>query len=483
MPTASSTTIPTWSSGLTAACRRAFERVKAISPECGDALLYFGQRALRPDHHLHVDQRAVPGLGPHGAAAVRLRRGGLGRARRGGAAGPPAPAGRRADAPPAPPGLGGAHRRGRRACSPARWRSRSASRSCGASTASPGRTSSPRSSRSRWAARIWCGDRTPITRWSACPTTCRTTRRASRTTPASCPTCPLMAVAGIPSDIWPNNGLSDARIFFCLTTLAVSAVALYLCRADGRRKIRAVQALVILPLASLPLATGGDDIPVVAFLLARRGAGATATTLRVRCRARHRLGDEVHRLAVGRAGALRARGRNGERRPISMLAGMLVVAVPTIFPFALRGPFALIDDVVLFPLGLSAIPSTAASALPGHVLVTGFPSLSRALPLASASCWRSLLARHLNRHTPQTVAEVCTISGDRPGGAHPAGAEPAGGLPAVPGQLLGLGLPVGRTVGPARGIGRWATRPGRPRQPVGGHRRPATDAEPLTPSH
>ena len=81
------------------------------------------------------------------------------------------------------------------------------------------------------------------------------------------PYLPVMAVLGIPSEIWPNNGLSDARIFFCLTTLAVAAVALYLCRADGRRKIRAMQALVILPLASLPLATGGDDIPVVAFLL------------------------------------------------------------------------------------------------------------------------------------------------------------------------------------------------------------------------
>ena len=81
------------------------------------------------------------------------------------------------------------------------------------------------------------------------------------------PYLPVMAVAGIPSEIWPNNGLSDARIFFCLTTLGVAAVALYMCRADGRRKIRAIQALVILPLASLPLATGGDDIPVVAFLL------------------------------------------------------------------------------------------------------------------------------------------------------------------------------------------------------------------------
>jgi hypothetical protein len=110
-------------------------------------------------------------------------------------------------------------------------------------------------------------------------------------------------------------------------------------------------------------------------------------------------------------GLFAARGRNGERRPISMLAGMLVVAVPTIFPFALRGPFALIDDVVLFPLGLSAIPSTAASALPGHVLVSAFPSLSRALPLSVGLVLTVLLARHLYRHTPRTVAEVCTISG------------------------------------------------------------------------
>ncbi len=225
------------------------------------------------------------------------------------------------------------------------------------------------------------------------------------------PYLPLMAVAGIPSEVWPNNGLSDARIFFCLTTLVVAAVALYLCRADGRRKIRAVQALVILPLASLPLATGGDDIPVVAFLL-----------LAMVLAQRHR--PFASGVVFGIASAMKftawplavlalfaARGRNGQRRPLSMLAGMVVVAVPTIFPFALRGPFALIDDVVLFPLGLSAIPSTAASALPGHVLVTAFPSLSRALPLSVGIVLALLLARHLYRNTPSTAAEVCMIAG------------------------------------------------------------------------
>ena len=225
------------------------------------------------------------------------------------------------------------------------------------------------------------------------------------------PYLPLMAVAGIPSEIWPNNGLSDARIFFCLTTLGVAAVALYMCRANGRRKIRAIQALIILPLASLPLATGGDDIPVVAFLLLavvlaqRRRPFASGVVFGIASAMKF----TAWPLAV--LALFAARGRNGERRPLRMLAGMIVVAVPTIFPFALRGPFALIDDVVLFPLGLSAIPTTAASALPGHVLVSAFPSLSRALPVSVGILLTVLLARHLYRHTPRTASEVSMISG------------------------------------------------------------------------
>ncbi len=224
------------------------------------------------------------------------------------------------------------------------------------------------------------------------------------------PYLPLMAVLGIPSDIWRNNGLSDARIFFCLTTIVVAAAALYLCRADGRRKIRAIQALIILPIASLPLATGGDDIPVVAFLLLamvlaqRRRPFASGIVLGI-ASAMKFTAWPVAVLAL-----FAAYGRKGERRPLTMLAGLLVVAVPAIFPFALRGPFALIDDVVLFPLGLSAIPSTAASALPGHELLHAFPSLSRVLPVSVGVVLAVLLARHLWRHTPSTVAQVCDIT-------------------------------------------------------------------------
>ena len=225
------------------------------------------------------------------------------------------------------------------------------------------------------------------------------------------PYLPLMAMMGIPSEIWPTNGLSDARIFFCVITIGVAAAALALSRAEGRRKLRALQALVILPVASLPLATGGDDIPVVAFLLLamvlaqRRRPFASGVALGI-ASAMKFTAWPVAALAL-----FAARGRKGERKPLTMLAGILVVAVPTIFPFVLKGPFALVDDVVLFPLGLSGIPSTAASALPGHVLVSAFPSLSRALPLSVGLVLAVALTRHLVKHTPRTASEVCTIAG------------------------------------------------------------------------
>jgi uncharacterized membrane protein len=159
------------------------------------------------------------------------------------------------------------------------------------------------------------------------------------------------------------------------------------------------------------LATGGDDIPVVAFLLLamvlaqRRQPFASGIVLGI-ASAMKFTAWPLALLAL-----FAARNRKGERKPLSMLGGLLVVAIPTIFPFALRGPIALIDDVVLFPLGLSAIPSTAASALPGHELVLAFPALSRILPLSVGFILVLVLARYLYKRRPSTVAQVCDITG------------------------------------------------------------------------
>jgi hypothetical protein len=225
------------------------------------------------------------------------------------------------------------------------------------------------------------------------------------------PYLPLMTVFGIPSEDKHHVALTDARIFFSLATLLVAGAALFLCPADGRRKMRALQVIAILPTASLPLATGGDDMPVVAFLLLamvlaqRRQPFASGVVLGI-VSAMKFTAWPLAALAL-----FAARNRRGSRRPFVMFIGMLVVAGPVVVPFALRGPWAFFDNVVLFPLGLSGVNSPAASPLPGHIIVTAFPFLHRALPLAVGLVGGALLALYLVRRPPQTTAQACAVGG------------------------------------------------------------------------
>jgi len=225
------------------------------------------------------------------------------------------------------------------------------------------------------------------------------------------PYLPFMTVFGLPSEKKHDVVLTDARIFFSLATLLVAGAALFLCPADGRRKMRALQVIAILPTAALPLATGGDDMPVVAFLLLamvlaqRRQPFASGVVLGI-VSAMKFTAWPLAALAL-----FAARNRRGDRRPLTMFLGMLVVAGPVVVPFALRGPWAFFDNVVLFPLGLSGVSSPAASPLPGHLIVTAFPFLHRALPLAVGLVGGALLALYLYLRPPQTAAQVCNVGG------------------------------------------------------------------------
>ncbi|HEY3842979.1 MAG TPA: glycosyltransferase 87 family protein [Acidimicrobiales bacterium] len=226
------------------------------------------------------------------------------------------------------------------------------------------------------------------------------------------PYLPIMDAFGIPSAAKKHDvGLTDARIFFSFVTLLVTGVALALCRSTGRRKMRALQVLTILPTAALPLATGGDDMPVVAVLLLamvlaqRRHAFASGVVLGI-VSAMKFTAWPLAGLAL-----FAARNRRGARRPGTMFFGMLVVAGPVVIPFALRGPWAFFDNVILFPLGLSGVTSPAASPLPGHLLVSAFPFLHRALPVTVGLLGGALLAWYLYRRPPRTVSQVCTIGG------------------------------------------------------------------------
>jgi len=225
------------------------------------------------------------------------------------------------------------------------------------------------------------------------------------------PYLPLMMVFGLPRSTHGPIELTDARIFFTVATLFVVAVALALCRGPRESKVRVLQFLTVLPTAALPLATGGDDMPIVAFLLlamvlAQRRRPGTSGLVLGAVSAMKFTAWPLAALAL-----FAARDSEGKRAPGRMALGMLVVAGPIVVPFILENPHAFFVNVVLFPLGLSGVPSPAASALPGHILVTLFPSLHRVLPVAVAVVAGLFFLRYLVRHPPSTASEATALAG------------------------------------------------------------------------
>jgi len=84
------------------------------------------------------------------------------------------------------------------------------------------------------------------------------------------PYLPGMVVFGLSStDNHSAAGarLTDARIQFLVFTLFVTLLALSRLRPPTDARFRSFQVLSVLPTAALPLATGGDDMPVVALML------------------------------------------------------------------------------------------------------------------------------------------------------------------------------------------------------------------------
>ena len=225
------------------------------------------------------------------------------------------------------------------------------------------------------------------------------------------PYLPLMTLFGLPSSTKEPIRLTDARIFFTIVTLLVVVGALAMCRGPNERKVRTLQVLTVLPTAALPLATGGDDMPIVALLLLamvlaqRRRPGMAGFVLGVAS------SMKFTAWPLAALALFAARDKDGKRAPGRMALGMLVVAGPVVVPFVLRGPFAFFDNVVLYPLGLSGVSSPAASPLIGHLIVSAFPSLHRVLPLAVGLVGGAVLVVHLIRHTPRTAGQVATLAG------------------------------------------------------------------------
>ena len=221
------------------------------------------------------------------------------------------------------------------------------------------------------------------------------------------PYFPLMSVFGLPSAVThKSDGLTDARLVMSLMTLLTAAGALVMLRASRRQKLRITQVLVALPTGALFLATGGDDMPILALSL----LGVAALQRRSKYVAGVSLGVAAAMkltawpMALG--ALLVARDRSGRRawQWIAALVGTIVVV--TITPFVIHAPHAFIANVFAFPLGLAGVTSPAASALPGHILTTLWAPMGHILTPVTFLVGGYFVARYLHRHWPISLSQL-----------------------------------------------------------------------------
>jgi len=198
---------------------------------------------------------------------------------------------------------------------------------------------------------------------------------------------PSMTVFGLPRALLGDGALTDARIWFAVGTVLVIALALYLLGWPPV-PVRAVQLAAVSPLTLLTIVVAGDDIPVIALIvlatvLAYRAppawagfVGAVVLTMKL---------TALPAIAVLIVAIAASRGR----RAVTIFLGTLVAACAVItVPVLLVDPASFVEHVILYPAGLGAAGSPAASPLPGRLIASlGTAGHTAALVLlAAAAC-------------------------------------------------------------------------------------------------
>ncbi len=224
------------------------------------------------------------------------------------------------------------------------------------------------------------------------------------------PYFPLMGIFGLPSAVThKGKGLTDARIIMTLMTLIASGWALALLRASKEQKIRVAQVLVALPSGALFLATGGDDMPILALMLLgvvalqRRRSNLTGISLGLAAAMKL----TAWPMAIG--ALLVARDREGRSSWKRVLAWIVAIVAVTTVPFIFHAPAAFMQNVFEFPLGISGVASPAASALPGHLLTTWMPVLGHVLAPVTFVVGGFILTKYMRRHWPLTLSRLLSV--------------------------------------------------------------------------
>jgi len=205
------------------------------------------------------------------------------------------------------------------------------------------------------------------------------------------PYLPVMSVFGLPRALGLPGLAGDPRPWLAAATFAVFAAAFWAvapARGALGTPLRRAAFATASPLVAFPLALGITDPPVLALtclalaLLVRaaaspgrggvaRPAGLAAAVVGVACAMKYTAWPALAVLAV----MIAARdGARAAARFAALATGVTVALSAVLAPASLGSPAALVQNTILFPLGLTGARTPAQSPLPGHLLSTLGPA-------------------------------------------------------------------------------------------------------------
>jgi len=217
---------------------------------------------------------------------------------------------------------------------------------------------------------------------------------------------PGMGVFGLPRGIFGEHWWTDARVWFAVVTVSALVLAVHTLRS-GPLLIRAIQSVAVLPICALTLATGGDDLPVLALCLLGLALAAT-----------DRWGWAG--VAVGAAAAAKlfafpvvvvlAAFAVATGRWRSFLPGALGLPLLVLIPPLLVDADAVIENVLRFPLGHGVVTSPAQSPFPGYLIAQHLPA-GRFIAIALLAAVAVVIGVRLLRRPPRTATTASLITG------------------------------------------------------------------------
>jgi hypothetical protein len=191
------------------------------------------------------------------------------------------------------------------------------------------------------------------------------------------PYLPAMAVFGLPSAIGLQGAPGDPRVWLVLVTVAALAAALSLgvphsvrnCVRCRRTVLRSIAFAIACPAVALNLAVTTTDPPVLALMLLAIALLASpertwpaAVALGLACAMKPTAWLAIPVLAV------MLRYRDGTRAAVMFTATSVAVFLAITLPVLLANPVAMVQNTVLFPLGLTSHLTPATSLTPGDLL-------------------------------------------------------------------------------------------------------------------